>query len=160
MTKPDKGIFRRIREIYLMLSMTFLRYHQSRMLNGNSFVKTVSDVKKLLACCITIACRGWWQNDLKRQGAVFRERRIENNIKVPRGHLSKLEEVKKGNYGLSDTDNIITNKKYNIDPVGNIHVICQLKLKIHIGSLTTGYCQSQVKQFQKKKLYFKTFAVT
>ena len=49
MTKPDKGIFRRIREIYLMLSMTFLRYHQSRMLNGNSFVKTVSDVKKLLA---------------------------------------------------------------------------------------------------------------
>ena len=53
MTKPDKDIFRRIREIYA--SMTFLRYHQSRMLNGNSFVKTVSDVKKLLAGDATTA---------------------------------------------------------------------------------------------------------
>ena len=32
--------------------------------------------------------------------------RIEKHIKVWRGHLSKLEEIRKGNHCFNDTDNI------------------------------------------------------
>ena len=44
-------------------------------------------------------------------------------------------------------------RKHNIDSVGYIHVIRQLKVKIHNGSLAIRNHMNKVEQFQQNKLF-------
>lgn len=44
-------------------------------------------------------------------------------------------------------------RKYNIHTVGHIHVISQLKVKVHSGSLTISNHMNKAEQFQQNKLF-------
>lgn len=84
---------------------------------------------------------------------AFWRRRIKKNIKVWRRHLNLLAEVIKRNHRVRDTNSIAMNRKYNIDSVGYIYVIMQLKVEIHNGSLALRNYTSKVEQFQQNKLF-------
>ena len=59
--------------------------------------------------------------------------RVERNIQVWRRHLSKFEEIRKGNHCFNDTDNIYdTYNICNIDKVKFIQLISHLKQKFAI----------------------------
>ena len=60
---------------------------------------------------------------------------METNFKTWRKHLSKLEEVRKGNHVLCERDKKEMIRKYDLEVTGYINVISQLKVKVHIGSL-------------------------
>ena len=60
-------------------------------------------------------------------------KRIENNVKTWRKHLSKLEDVCKGNHALCEKDKKEMIHKYDLEAPGYINVISQLKVKTHNG---------------------------
>ena len=55
-------------------------------------------------------------------------------IKIWRKHLSKLEEVPKGNHVLCEKDKKEMIRKYDLEATGYVNVISQLKVKVHNGS--------------------------
>ena len=83
------------------------------------------------------------------------KRRLENSICEWRKDVSRLEEVRKGNHRLSETEKKRLNRKYELDAKGYLHIIHQLKVKIkRAGVNIRQYKENQLQYYQNN--LFKT----
>ena len=62
--------------------------------------------------------------------------RTENNVKTWGKHLSKLDDVRKGNHVLCEKDEKEMIRKYDLGATVYMNVISQLKVKVHNGGLS------------------------
>ena len=86
------------------------------------------------------------QKNEKSRKEPYWKRRIENNIKTWRNHLSKLAKVCKGSQELCEKDKEII-RKYELEATECINIISQLKVKVHNGGLKLKNYEIKREQF-------------
>ena len=88
------------------------------------------------------------QKSEKSRYKPYWKRGIENNANTWRKHLSKLEEVRKGNHVLFEKGKKEIIRKYDSKANGYINVISKLKVKVYNGSLKLKNYEIEREQFQ------------
>ena len=99
----------------------------------------------------------------RRTEEPFWKRRIKGNIETWRKDLSKIEEIRRGNMRMKQTERERLNRKYHLEERGTLYVSRMLKQKIKAGGVTIKGYDERCQQFKQnylfrtnQKLFYKT----